>query len=83
MAEGSYVDGMAEGRWVFTYASGSVEEGPMVAGRRHGPFVHRFPGMGVARGNYVDGKREGRWRIRMRSGGFRDEIYRDGKLVQR
>ena len=75
-AEGPYVDGVAEGSWVFRYASGSIEEGPMVAGMRHGPFVHRFPGSGTARGSYVEGKREGRWTIRTRNGRVREEFYR-------
>ncbi len=77
------MEGVAEGPWVFTYASGSIEEGPMVDGKRHGPFVHRFPGSGTARGNYVEGKREGRWTIRMRNGTVREEFYRDDKLIRR
>ena len=73
------MDGKAQGRWVWRYASGTVHEGPYVDGKRHGRWVIRSANGTVGEGPYVDGKRHGRWVIRSANGTTREIVFVNGK----
>ena len=53
-AEGSFVDGKAQGHWVFRYANGKEEEGPYVNGKMEGHWVTRDADGTVWEGPYVN-----------------------------
>ena len=62
------VDGKRHGHWVFRYADGKVEEGPMVDGKMHGHWVFRYADGNVQEGPMVDGKLHGNWVMRYAKG---------------
>ena len=88
VAEGSYVDGLAQGHWAHRWndgktprVSGGRSEGPMVDGRRHGPWVTRWDNGDIVQGSYVNGKEQGLWVEKYPSMKVEHESpYVDGKL---
>ena len=77
VAEGSYVDGLAQGHWVLRWDSGpkysGSSEGPMVDGRRHGPWVTRRNNGDFIQGSYINGKKHGHWVERLGRGLLKSE----------
>ena len=60
--KGFYVDGASQGHHVYRNSDGSLrEEGPVVAGKRHGLWVGRDKHGNETKGHYVDDKKHGKW----------------------
>jgi antitoxin component YwqK of YwqJK toxin-antitoxin module len=85
--EGSYENGVPEGRWNLYGSENQTGGGDYVGGRKNGYWTE-FPDSGftVAKmeGNYRDGLEDGTWRYWYSNGGKRAEgSYRLGKRVGR
>ena len=63
-----YDNGLRSGKWAFAFPDGSVEIGPMVAGKRNGMWETQYIDGTVATGPAVDGKQHGAWQIRYADG---------------
>ena len=73
-----------EGRQKFTGEDGTVWEGPMVNGRRHGHWVICHANGRVSEGPYVDGQRHGHWVLRRSvMGSVEEGSFVDGKMQGR
>ena len=68
-----------QGRWVLRFHSGTVMEGPFVAGQRQGHWVERYADGGVQEGPYEAGKRQGHWVERYADGDVLEGAYEAGK----
>ena len=74
--------GSAQGLGVIKWASDGkeqVSEGSLVDGKKHGPWVIRFPDGREYGGPYVDGNRHGRWVVQYESGTVGEGPYVNGK----
>ena len=79
VAEGQYVNGLANGPAVFRYAEGGVAEGQYVNGQRTGTWVRRHAGGGVTEGLYLNGRPHGRWVVHARNGSTHEGPYVNGE----
>ena len=78
-SEGDRSEGRQRQKQKVTAADGSVGEGPVVNGKRHGDWVWRLADGSVREGPYVDGKMHGDWVWRLADGNVREGPYVDGK----
>ena len=64
-SQGTTVNGLREGRWIFYFPNGAPQaESNFVAGREEGPYkVFRDNGVPYYVGQYHDGARTGTWEI--------------------
>ncbi len=82
--EGAYLDGAADGHWVFWGPDGRKrEEGGFRQGREEGPWTRWWAnGQPQEVGTYRDGIRQGRWSFWHGNGQkAREGAYRDGGAV--
>lgn len=77
--QGSFVNGLEEGRWLLFYPDGNVlNTQDYVNGKLHGEFItyDKFGDIEI-KGNYVDGERDGEWIF---NGGEQKVIYEKGVM---
>ena len=88
---GELRDGKKDGHWVeggFGGVHGARNEGPYVAGEKHGHWIHNLGGRLIFEGPYVNGLRHGHWVERERALGIvaegsYDEGERHGQWITR
>lgn len=77
-ATGRLQNGKHNGTWVTRFASGTVQEGPIVDGEPNGNWIIRFASGEVQEGPIVDGEQNGNWVIRFADGNTMEGPYVNG-----
>ena len=92
VAEGRFINGKMNGRWVLRYPDGGFSEGSYIDGKREGRWVSKYkphPSYGwdedqmmVNAGFYEDGKKEGLWTHTLPDGRYWKYCARRGDVVK-
>lgn len=79
--KGEFKNDQPEGQGKLQTVEGGVYEGPFKAGQPHGEGVFTTPDGDVVRGRAVEGKPDGRIVVTLKSGGTREETWKNGRRV--
>jgi hypothetical protein len=81
--EGQFKNDLAHGTGTLSTANGEKYQGSFQRGRPHGTGIYTAADGDVARGQFVNGDPDGKIIFTLQDGGTREEIWKNGKMVNR